>query len=264
MNRSSLIFGSSAIKHWYSDFRTPKDVDYMCQEPCMTKDVQNYWIPSFQTIIDRNLDNTYIDPDLLLTIKASHAGWDIHWSKTMGDILFLKSKGHKIDRDLYHQLVKDWIKVHGKKWASLKKKNSETFFVDGVQRKYVHDDIHEAVSVYDKPLYEKLLSEGVSCSEEGFERLSFEDKLLLVKEEAWVTAIERFLIPKNFKTSQQLAYWKSLKKLMTTMSSGWFKFFMIDNYEYLYKNDDVSYITKFKEAEQQNKLRYEQIRTKNH
>lgn len=256
MKPEKLIFGSTAIKYFYPEFREPKDLDVISKVSVMEKEHQAYWIDSFEEVLEINKGLIFVDPDLILTIKASHAGWDIHWSKTMGDILFLKSKGHKINKPLYRKLVKDWIKVHGKKWASLKNKDSETFFEDSVKRKYVHDDIHDAVAVYDQPLYTKLLCEGVTCSEDGFNKLSLEDQLLLVKEEVWVTALERFLIPADFKMNQQLAYWKSLKKLMTTMSSGYFKLFMIDNYESLYKNTDLSYIEKFKNAEKQNKLRY--------
>lgn len=253
--KTELIFGSTAVKHWFPDFREPKDLDMISKAPKMEKEHQNYWIPTFQYFLDNNEDDVYLDPVFLLTNKAAHAGWDIHWSKTMGDILFLQSKGVQIDKPLYKKLVKDWTKVHGKKWASLKMKDSTTFFQDAVQRKYIHDDIHDAVAVYDKPLFESLVYEGVLCSEAGFERLSYEDKLLLVKEEVWVTALERFLIPNDFQYVQQMAYWRSLKKLMTTMSSGWFKLFMIENYGTLYKNTDLSYIEKFKEAELEGRIR---------
>jgi hypothetical protein len=123
-------------------------------------------------ILDKNKNDIYVDPNFLLTIKTSHAGWDIHWEKTMADILFLKKQGCVVDKELYNRLVKDWIGVHGKKWASLKGKTSTTFFEDAVPRKYIHDDIHEVVAVYDKPLYENLIVEGVNCSEKGFEKFS--------------------------------------------------------------------------------------------
>lgn len=256
MKEKSLIIGSHAMRHHFPDFsRVPVDKDYISHEKIMTKLEQHYWVPSFQYILDNNQDEHYIDPDFLLTLKMSHAGWNIFWEKTMFDILFLKSKGAKCNKILYNSLVKDWIEVHGRQWASLKNKDSQTFFEDAVPRKYVHDDIHDAVAVYERPLFEQLLFEGVSCSEKGFEQLSFEDKILLVKEEVWVTALERFLIPSNFTCGQMIAYMRSLKKLATTMSSGWFKFFILDNYDKLCINRDKSYIEKFKQAEQQNKLR---------
>jgi hypothetical protein len=254
--RNKLIFGSHAMRHWFHDFkRTPKDLDIMTKEEKMTREEQHYWVPSFQYILDNNKDDTYLDPDYLLTVKTSHAGWDIHWDKTVADIIFLKNKGYKVDKKLYDLLVKDWISVHGVRWATLKGKDSDTFFVDAVKRKYVHDDIHSAIAVYDRPLYERLIFEGVSCSKKGFDKLSFDDKILLVKEEVWVTALERYHIPSDFTCGHMAAYGKSLKKLATTMSSGWFKFFILDNIDKLVSCDKKEYIKKFKQAEEQNKLR---------
>ena len=160
-----------------------------------------------------------------------------------------------MDENLYKSLVKDWIGVHGRKWASLKNKDSTTFFEDAVIRKYIHDSIHEAVAVYDKPLYENLIVDGVNCSKEGFDKLSLADKVLLTKEEIWVTALERYHIPSDFKCGHAKAYGESLKKLATTMSSGWFKFFILDNFNLLTGCKDKTYIEKFKQAEQDHKLR---------
>jgi hypothetical protein len=89
-------------------------------------------------------------------------------------------------------------------------------------------------------LYEKILLGGdsVLCSERKFFELPHEDRLKLVKEEVFVTALERYLIPMDFKMSSQLAYWRSLKKLITTMSSGWFSKFIIENYSLLALNKD--------------------------
>jgi hypothetical protein len=252
-----LIIGSHAMKHWYGDFpREPKDLDIMDESPLMTKDVQHYWFgKASEKILKINKDSIYIDPNILYTLKISHLGWNIFWEKNMHDALFLKSKGCVADEKLYKSLVKFFITQHGKRWASLKGKDSTTFFEDAVPRKYNHDSIHEAIAVYDEPLYERLIVEGVTCGEDAFNLLSHEDKLNLVREEVWTTALERFLIPSNFTCGDTAAYSKSLKKLATTMSSGYFKFFILDNFQQLYKNNDKSYIERFKKAEQQNKLR---------
>lgn len=252
----SLVIGSQAMKHWFPELkRTPKDLDTISRNAFMSKDIQTYWVDSFQYILDHNKDDKYIDPDFLLTLKMSHFGWNIHWDKTMYDVLFLKERGCKVVKNLYDALVKDWIKVHGKQWASLKGKDSITFFEDAVTRKYIHDDIHDAVATYDKPLYESLIVDGVNCSKIGFDKLSLDDKVLLVKEEIWVTALERYHIPSDFTCGHAMAYGNSLKKLATTMSSGWFKFFILDNFKLLTGCKDKTYIWKFKQAELNNKLR---------
>lgn len=259
--REKLTIGSHAAKHWFPDYREPKDIDFISKEGKMSRLEQHYWIDTFQEILDRNGDNQYIDPDFLYTLKVSHAGWDIHWSKTMGDILFLKSKGCKLDKKLYKKLVKDWIGVHGRKWAKLEGNDSDTFFKDAVKRKYVHDDIHEAVAVYDEPLYFRILKDdsgSVGCCQKKFNKLSELDKELLVREEVWVTALERYLVPSNFTYGNKLAYFRSLKKLCTTMSSGWFKMWILDNYDRLFKPGDNSFVDRFKKAERENKIRLDQ------
>ena len=251
-----MIIGSTAMKFWFPETRTPKDLDIISDVPMMTADEQHYWVPSFEMAKKFSSNSIYADPNILYTIKCSHLGWDIHWHKNASDVLLLKSKGAVLHYELYHALFKDWINVHGRKWATLKGKDSKTFFEDAVKRKYVHDDIHNAIAVYDRPLYERLLGDGVMCSADKFNALSDDDKALLVKEEVWVTALERYLIPNNFKYSTGLAYYNSLKKLITTMSGdGYFKHWMIHNYHLLNNDTSKDYITKFKQAEQDGKLR---------
>lgn len=245
-----MIFGSTAIKHFYPEFRTPSDLDLMDRDEVITREVQKYWVPTFEEIISISKNKEYLDPDLLLTIKASHANWNIHWDKTMFDILFLKRRGHKINVPIYKKLVKDWTKVHGKCSAPLKGKTAKTFFEDAVKRKYIHDDIHEVMAFYNEPLYKQILKHGeksVECCEKKFDKLNFEDKIKLIKEEIYVTALERYIIP-NESFSAGLAYQRSLKKFVTTMSSGWISLWMIDNFE-LIRKDSGTYVQKFREQE---------------
>lgn len=251
----TLIFGSTAIKHWFPEFRDPKDLDIISQEPVMTQGIQHYWFPTCQYFLDNNKDSTYLDPEFLYHCKAATLGWNVHWDKTVNDVLFFQQHGFKLNTDLYKLLVKDFTQIHGKKWASLKGKDSTSFFEDSVARKYNHDSIHEAVAYYNEPIYKSVLKgpESVLCDKDKFEKLLFEDKIKMVKEEVFVTALERFLIPNDFKYSANLAYWRSLKKLTTTMSSGWFKMFIIANFIDLYKNSD-DYVQKFNNNQEKLKL----------
>ena len=87
-----MIFGSTALNYYYPDFRKPKDLDIInveTKEKILTKGVEKYWIPEYQLLIDRSKNKEYLDPELMLTLKASHANWNIHWEKTMFDIMFL-------------------------------------------------------------------------------------------------------------------------------------------------------------------------------
>lgn len=244
-----MIIGSTAIKHYFSDFRDPKDLDEI-GSGISSRNHEFHWIPEYQLLIDNSLNKEFLDPDLILTLKASHAGWDIHWQKTMADILFLKKKGLKINKKIYNQLVKAWYRVHGKKSAPLRGKTADEFFNDHVKRIYNHDDIHQAVAYYDQPLFFKILKnkDSVECCQKKFKSLSKEDQIKLAKEEIFVTALERYIIP-NERFSSGLAYQRSLKKFVTTMSSGWMTYFLVDNFgDLCYNKED--YVSKFRKNQQ--------------
>lgn len=60
----TLIFGSTASKHWFPDFRDPKDLDVLSPETLMEKERQNYWYgDSSQWVIDNNVDDRFVDKD---------------------------------------------------------------------------------------------------------------------------------------------------------------------------------------------------------
>ena len=250
-----LICGSHAAKHWFLDFREPEDMDMLTQhgqdfpiDTTRTDGIESYWWgDSSKYILEHNRDTQFVDASFCYTVKAAHAKWDIHWDKTMFDIGFFQDRGVRLDDKLYDLALADFTAFHGKKWASLKDKTSRTFFEDAVTRKYVHDTVHEAVAYYDRPLFESILvsTNGVACSSEKFFKLSQEDRLKLIKEEVFVTALERYIVPSDYTFSRHRAYARSLKKLITTMSSGWFSKFIIENYCYLAK-DKYDYVSHFK------------------
>lgn len=181
-----MIFGSTAAKFWFPDFREPNDLDTLQKESVVTPNAQSYWYgESSEFIIKNNKHPEYVDAEFLYTIKAGHAHWNIHWDKTMADIVFFQNKGLKIHTELFNLLIKDFAAFHGVRNASLKGKNSKTFFEDAVPRKYIHDSIHEAVAFYERPLYERILKSAgsVECYRDKFEELSLQDRQRLVKEE---------------------------------------------------------------------------------
>jgi len=108
----------------------------------------------------------------------------------------------------------------------------EDFFSDAVTKKYDHDWLHELFAYYDKPIYVSLLrEEGLAwCDKEKWEALSYDDKLKAVAEEAYVISTERFLVPNDWKYPTKKAFIKSVDKICTTLCSGWFRDFAIDNY----------------------------------
>lgn len=222
----TLIFGSTALKHWFPDFpREPNDLDYIGKRTS-SRGIEYHWAPSFQYILDNNKDETFVDPDFLYTIKMSHACYDIRWDKTMFDIKFMKEKGCKLIPGLYNSLRDDWGIIHPKKNIKVSGKPEE-FFKQTIKRRYNHDDLHEFVKFYDKPLHESIRPdpEDVKCRKDLWDKLSYDDKLRCALEEAYVFAIERYL-----EYPPKIALAKSLKLLTTSSTKGWFNFFLIDNY----------------------------------
>lgn len=227
-----MIIGSTALKHWYPDLlREPRDVDAWeeSSQP-NTREREYRWCETFREIRDLYGSPQFAPPDLLLTIKMSHAAWsDIHWDKTTFDIGFLQKRGARVDESTHIKLYQHWETLFGKKRAYLSKDN-DTFFDDEVERRYVHDDLHRAIAFYGDPLYERLKSDldKASCSRSLFMALSRADRVKCIQEEAFVVALERFLIPCDFAMSGYAAYRKALKLLATQMTKGWFARAILD------------------------------------
>ena len=257
---SKLIFGSIAAKYWYSDFRDPisGDIDYISHEKIKTREEEHHHFgPSFDWILENNKDSAYVDPNILANLKYAHLGWQGNWwQKTANDVIWFQLKAKErpelaFDPDLYKMFVKDFTALYGRRWAKMQGRDSKTFFQDKVDRKYVHDTIHDAVAYYDRPLYMEILKDSsgsVVCSEEKFNALSERQKLELAKEEIFVTALERWLVPEDFKISPRRAYAAALKKFATTMSAGWMKRYIISHFAELSLNRDFDWIEKFKQG----------------
>lgn len=222
-----LLIGSTAIKYWYPDFpREPKDKDYIVGNKkglrsSLTREyLVNNVLKNFKGIAT---------PDIILTLKASHViGWDINWDKHMFDIQFLLGKGHKIDKKLFYELYSYWNVYHGKNRRSNLVMTAEDFFDNAVDCKYEHDWLHTVLNPV--PTYTKVLKDGaeVEVSEEKFNRISFEEKCYLVREEVEVMSWERWP-----KLDYRAAYHKMLKKFILGHAPLWEGLFIIENYKHL-------------------------------
>lgn len=239
-----LIFGSTALKHWFSDLkRDPKDLDIMCKEGKNSPGIEHHWIDSFQYILDNNKDWYYVDHNFLYTIKISHAAWDVRWEKTMHDINFMKNKGCILDITLYNMLLKEWEIVHGKKKVKLTGKPEE-FFKPTVTRKIDHDQLHHLVKFYDRPMHEIIRKDknNVACSKELWDNLSYDDKIKCALEEAYVFALERY-----FEFPPKIALVKALKQLIVSSTKGYFNLFLIDNFHELIYYKQSNYLEKHRQ-----------------
>jgi len=220
-----ILIGSSAIKHHYPDFkRIPKDHDYaVSTKTKSTKSIEYLYNP---IIGDKE---GIASPDLLYTLKISHViGWDINWDKHMFDIQFLKNKGCKLDYDLFQKLYEFWNINNGFNNRSDLNMTSEEFFNNAL--KTPHDYYHTLLNPY--PIYQKILKDGaqVDVCQDKFNKLSFDEKCDLVREEVMVMAYERY---KNYHYMK--AYIMMLKKFIISHAPIWEAIFIIENFITLHK-----------------------------
>lgn len=227
------IIGSTAIKYWFPDFnREPKDLDIVTEGKSIILEMDYPRVEKLKNPVLSEYykgTNKYLPPDLLYTLKISHAiGWDINWDKHVWDITFLKDKGCKLDRELFEKLYNYWVELHGRNKRSDLEMTAEDFFDNAVNCPYPHDDLHLLLNAY--PTYNKILKEGaeVEVCKEKFDKLSFEDKCNLVYEEVELMSWERW--PRQY---YKRAYKWMLKKFILNHAPLWEAVFILENYKLL-------------------------------
>lgn len=244
-----MLIGSRALAHHIPEFRKfvkGKDVDVISTVEWCEGDQQvgerveyhSTWKLNNERAIELYNENGVCSLKGLSLIKRSHlfrdwffdkhiAQW-CHWLKyqrkfwTEEDIDFLNER---------IRLTKETFPVNS---PSLKMSNDE-FFDDAVEKEFDHDYLHELVAFYREPLYTRLKHEeregSAWCERDLWDQLTYEDKNKSVAEEAHVIAIERFLIRNDWKTPTRFAYYNAMKKICTTLTSGWFRNHAIDNFD---------------------------------
>lgn len=242
----ALIIGSVAMNRWFPNYRKPKDLDFFGEkEPkFLAADfnvVEPFWHESFRgTQLDRN---DFASINELYTIKVSHAYWELKngsWDKHMLDMMLLKANGAVLDMELHKILYPVWVELHGKKKMNLAQAAGD-FFDDAVVRIYDHDSIHDSVAFNDRPLYERILKDGETVDIDPrklWDGMTFADQVLLFREEIAATALERWMIPTNYRFSPGLAYKLALKKTITSLTKGRSARFIVDNFNQFYKPHD--------------------------
>lgn len=244
-----LIFGSTALRYWFSDFsREPHDLDIICNQTSPSIGVDVLWFDGIELLFEENKDLKYVDPDILFTIKLSHLSWDVNWDKHMHDFIFLKNKGCQINEKLYKLFYEHWNKHYSDKSRIKLKVKNEDFFTNRVKRKYEHDYLHEVFAFKDRPMNEKIRPDLSSpyCSFEMWESLTHEEKIKCCLEESYVIGFERFVLNGKHPMSSKTL---GLKYLITSLSKGWFNRFLIMNFEELVKFDPTHYKEKLKKLE---------------
>jgi hypothetical protein len=246
----TLIIGSTAMKHWFPEAREPKDRDIFSPDPWDTGDRmwddRFRWYGSWDHAFGQHplyaaaTDPHYATPDELLTIKLSHAGWDLKngsWFKHMEDVAFLQERGAKVIEPLYDLLYSIWEDKHGKKRVDLNYDKAE-FFDDAVRRKYDHDSLHRSVALTPGyPLWEKFLADGqeIKMDMKKIWAASLATRQNLFWEEIAATALERTMIPSDYTASPRAAWAKALKLTVTSLTKGKSSRFIAENYSWYRK-----------------------------
>lgn len=228
-----MIIGSSAIKHWYPEFpREPKDIDVVIEGDTLRSYEHGQGVEFLvnPVILERYAHRftytNYLEPDDILTLKASHLVYDINWEKHMYDVQWLLKKGHKVNHLLFWKLYLYWETVHGKNKRSDLKMSKEDFFDNNVNyNESEHDITHTYLNPV--PIYTKVLKDGceVELDEHKFMELSSEDALNFIREEVMVMAYERY---RNL--DYRMAYSRMLKKFIISHVPKFALVYTIVNY----------------------------------
>ena len=221
------LFGSQLIKKMFSDFREPKDIDWVTNDVTKLKKSiigkeEYYFIP--------NTPDREMTADEIYTLKVSHAIYDINWKKTMSDIRFLQMKGCKLIPDFLTQLRAYWETVHGLQKRTDFEVKPGQFFDDRVKRKLNHDDLHKMLNPV--PTYLKMIVNDVNPSPERFfNDLTDDERKEVLYEEAFVIAMERLgHLP------TRAAYNSAQQNLVTRLHPVWLADFIIEHWNDYYWN----------------------------
>ena len=258
-----MLIGSRAIAYWNKDFKVKPGSDwdiigYEHQE----KDYRRILsIPRSNRIewhdpnhlnnallrSEYNLVDYVCDIYGLAIIYRSHLhrdwNWDAHITKYHKFILPMLENDLHLDNPILLERIKLTKKAYPQGNPKLNKSNDE-FFDDPVKKVYDHDFLHELYAYEDRPMFEKLKHPEqfnlAWCAKDLWDKLSQTQKLQCVAEETYVIATERFMVPNDWNYSTKKAYYFALKKVCTTLTSGWFRDFAIDNFPQVFEMFEAS------------------------
>ena len=201
---------------------------------------------------------------VLYSLKRSHRFYPRFFDKHIQDYHILKSHLNSTDTLSHITALREieTEKLYGKlKTPSLDKK-ADSFFMDNVSNKtFIHDEIHAVMAHREFPMftYIKACTEKVACSKSKFNDLPYQDRIRCVLEEAYVIALERLIIPMLFVgsaiTTPERAFKWALMRICTTLCSGWFREFALDNYPRIWDLHNRDYTKKFLTAFELGKIK---------
>jgi hypothetical protein len=240
-----LTVGSTAARVWFPDWREPKDLDVFTDVEVAGERVEPFWDESFRNWLAPWEERT-ATPDELYTIKHSHAYWELRngsWNKHMFDLLELERRGARFIPWLHDLLYAVWATRYGHKKVDLTQE-AEDFFSDAVTRIYEHDSIHHSVAYTPgRPIYDECLKDGKSVQMDMAKvwAMPVERQLQMFREEVYVTALERLIIPSGYSYSPGAAYQWALRRTITSLTKGESAKFMVTNFHAL-RRPDMDYV----------------------
>lgn len=189
--------------------------------------------------------------ELLFLMKKSHVHCDsVHFEKTITDYHYLKNMITTVDgyQEFYELRKAEAEKRYNHRTPSLMVGNDEFFnrSKEAVGYVFIHDTIHEAVKHFDIPIYEMIKKDfsKAACEADMFENLPHDHKIKCVQEEAYVIGLERYLL-QEVGISPFDAYKMAVRRICTTLCSGFFRQFAIDNYFEIIDAYDNGFLKKF-------------------
>ena len=246
---TNLLIGSRALAFWFGRDAVPirETTDY----DVITYDILD--LPNFErhdpdilfnhvferyasssSVIVNGIKLKLVHPIGLAIIKRSHLWRNLGFSKHIAHYHRVLKNYHNFDYGDSELLLRriEATKIMFPQGNPCLKQSKQDFFDDYVTKKYDHDLIHELVAFENEPIYVKMLSstDSVWCDVNKWNGLTFQQKCMAVCEETMVIAIERFLVPNDWNYPAKKAYFQALEKVCTTLTSGWFRDFAIDNY----------------------------------
>jgi hypothetical protein len=256
----SILIGSRALDYWH-DLQLCKpatDFDVISAFPIEGTEWHDRWLlnndsfdefTSEEHTLDFHGHKLYVmNLQGLAIIKRSHLWRDLSFDKHITHYHKHLARYLPPNDKLLLERLEQTYKAFPQQGPDLRKSKQE-FFDDAVTKKYDHDYLHELVAYEQHPMYTKLQKgeDTVKCYKELWYNLSYTQQLQCVQEETYVLAIERFLVPSDWEYPVKLAYLNALKKVCTTVCSGWFRDFAIDNYAYLIEGFDEGKVQKIRQ-----------------
>jgi hypothetical protein len=240
------LIGSRALAYHFPDARAPRgDWDYQSDKPVALRGATPDG-KRCDLFVDSRLAQwpwrTVATQDELYTLKVSHGFWEINgpdsWNKHAADIVFLSRKGARFLRPLYSILLPIWKERYRPHPTNLNQASGK-FFADAVHRKYDHDSLHESVAYGDRPLFESVLRAGsdVMVDNSKFWAMDHDTQIMLVREEVYATALERKIIPADYRASPGAAYRWALRRTATSLFKGEWALFLLLHLDELSKPD---------------------------